>query len=110
MTCFWIVLLVLLLGLVALNILIYSRKKITAYNKSNNSFLSKLKISRGSTNVIVHELYKTFVSNKVGIIILVVLLTQLYITISSPIVLSNDEKYQKYYFSYYAVTLIVTQK
>ena len=101
-TCFWIVLLVLLLGLVALNILIYSRKKITAYNKSNNSFLSKLKISRGSTNVIVHELYKTFVSNKVGIIILVVLLTQLYITISSPIVLSNDEKYQKYYFSYYA--------
>lgn len=102
LTCFWIVLLVLLLGLVALNILIYSRKKITAYNKSNNSFLSKLKISRGSTNVIVHELYKTFVSNKVGIIILVVLLTQLYITISSPIVLSNDEKYQKYYFSYYA--------
>lgn len=101
-TCFWIVLLVLLLGLVALNILIYSRKKITAYNKSNNSFLSKLKISRGSTNVIVHELYKTFLSNKVGIIILVVLLTQLYITISSPIVLSNDEKYQKYYFSYYA--------
>ena len=101
-TCFWIVLLVLLLGLVALNILIYSRKKITAYNKSNNSFLSKLKISCGSTNVIVHELYKTFVSNKVGIIILVVLLTQLYITISSPIVLSNDEKYQKYYFSYYA--------
>lgn len=101
-TCFWIVLLVLLLGLVALNILIYSRKKITAYNKSNNSFLSKLKISRGSTNVIVHELYKTFVSNKVGIIILVVILTQLYITISSPIVLSNDEKYQKYYFSYYA--------
>ncbi len=101
-TCFWIVLLVLLLGLVALNILIYSRKKITAYNKSNNSFLPKLKISRGSTNVIVHELYKTFVSNKVGIIILVVLLTQLYITISSPIVLSNDEKYQKYYFSYYA--------
>lgn len=97
-TCFWIVLLVLLLGLVALNILIYSRKKITAYNKSNNSFLSKLKISRGSTNVIVHELYKTFVSNKVGIIILVVILTQLYITISSPIVLSNDEKYQKYYF------------
>lgn len=101
-TCFWVVLLVLLLGLVALNILIYSRKKITAYNKSNNSFLSKLKISCGSTNVIVHELYKTFVSNKVGIIILVVLLTQLYITISSPIVLSNDEKYQKYYFSYYA--------
>ena len=101
-TCFWIVVLVLLLGLVALNILIYSRKKITAYNKSNNSFLSKLKISCGSTNVIVHELYKTFVSNKVGIIILVVLLTQLYITISSPIVLSNDEKYQKYYFSYYA--------
>lgn len=101
-TCFWIVLLVLLLGLVALNILIYSRKKITAYNKSNNSFLSKLKISRGSTNVIVHELYKTFLSNKVGIIILVVLLTQLYITISSPIVLSNDKKYQKYYFSYYA--------
>lgn len=101
-TCFCIVLLVLLLGLVALNILIYSRKKITAYNKSNNSFLPKLKISRGSTNVIVHELYKTFVSNKVGIIILVVLLTQLYITISSPIVLSNDEKYQKYYFSYYA--------
>lgn len=101
-TCFWIVLLVLLLGLVALNILIYSRKKITAYNKSNNSFLSKLKISCGSTNVIVHELYKTFVSNKVGIIILVVILTQLYITISSPIVLSNDEKYQKYYFSYYA--------
>lgn len=101
-TCFWIVLLVLLLGLVALNILIYSRKKITAYNKSNNSFLSKLKISCGSTNVIVHELYKTFVSNKVSIIILVVLLTQLYITISSPIVLSNDEKYQKYYFSYYA--------
>ena len=101
-TCFWIVLLVLLLGLVALNILIYSRKKITAYNKSNNSFLSKLKISRGSTNVIVHELYKTFVSNKVGIIILVVILTQLYITISSPIVLSNDKKYQKYYFSYYA--------
>ena len=101
-TCFWIVLLVLLLGLVAFNILIYSRKKITAYNKSNNSFLSKLKISCGSTNVIVHELYKTFVSNKVGIIILVVLLTQLYITISSPIVLSNDEKYQKYYFSYYA--------
>lgn len=101
-TCFWIVLLVLLLGLVALNILIYSRKKITAYNKSNNSFLSKLKISCGSTNVIVHELYKSFVSNKVGIIILVVLLTQLYITISSPIVLSNDEKYQKYYFSYYA--------
>ena len=101
-TCFWIVLRVLLLGLVALNILIYSRKKITAYNKSNNSFLSKLKISCGSTNVIVHELYKTFVSNKVGIIILVVLLTQLYITISSPIVLSNDEKYQKYYFSYYA--------
>lgn len=101
-TCFWIVLLVLLLGLVALNILIYSRKKITAYNKSNNSFLPKLKISRGSTNVIVHELHKTFVSNKVGIIILVVLLTQLYITISSPIALSNDEKYQKYYFSYYA--------
>ena len=101
-TCFWIVLLVLLLGLVALNILIYSRKKITAYNKSNNSFLSKLKISRGSNNVSVNELYNTCVSNKVGIIILVVILTQLYITISSPIVLSNDEKYQKYYFSYYA--------
>lgn len=101
-TCFWIVLLVLLLGLVALNIIIYSHKKILGYNKSNNKILSKINITHGGTSIISQELYKTFVINKVGIIILLVIVAQLFVTISSPLILNEDEKYEKYYFTYFS--------
>ena len=92
----------LLFAFAALNILIYKYKKISGYNKYTNGALTKIHLFNRGTNVIYHEMYKAFVSNKVGLLFLMLIVFQIIVTVAFPLTLNEDEKYEKYYFSNYA--------
>lgn len=101
-TVFWLFLLVFLTGFIALNILIYKYKRISGYNKYAQSLLSIFRFHHGGTNVVAHEMYKTLVINKAGLIFLMIILLQIVVNITSPLILNEEEKYEKYYFTYFS--------
>ncbi len=99
---FLISIIVLTLTLITSNIFVFSRKIISGYNKFSLKSLIKIKTPLEKTSVFAHEMYKTLISNKVLYILIGVLVIQLYVNISTPVYLSDEEKYENFYNTIYS--------
>ena len=99
---FSVALLSLLLIFGVLCVLIYKYKRILGYNKYEQGVLSKIKLSHGGVRAFSHEMYKALVINKVGLIFLAVLILQIIVNVAYPLNLNEEEKYEKYYFTYFS--------
>lgn len=85
-----------------LNIAVYSHKNIEPYSKYTQTLPIKFKRPAGSTSVVAHEMYKALVTNKAGLFILILIAVQIAVNFTSPLTLNEEEKFEKYYFSYFA--------
>ena len=72
------------------------------YDRYSQSVFSKLRLPHGGVNTTAHEMYKALVSNKAGLFLLILIAVQAVVCLTSPLNLSEDEKYEKYYFSHFA--------
>ncbi|MGN0455781.1 MAG: ABC transporter permease subunit [Acutalibacteraceae bacterium] len=97
---FWIFNIILIIGFVALNIVIYKYRHIQPYNKYGRTAFIKKPFNSGSASVIVNEMYKALIINKTGLVLLILILFQITVALVYPLNLNEEEKYEKYYFTY----------
>lgn len=96
--------------LVTANFLVYKYKRIEGYDKCTKSVVFTVGEPFAGTSVFLHELYKSLVSNKSGLIIIGLIILQLFININLPIKLYDSEKYELFYYSHYAGEFDDTKK
>ncbi len=92
------------------NFLVYKYKRIEAYNRYTKSGLFAFGKPFAGTSVFLHELYKSLVSNKSGLIIIGLIILQLFINANLPISLHDSEKYELFYYTHYAGDFDDTKK
>lgn len=93
---------VILFALAILSIVVYSNKNILPYSKYKQLLPIKFKRAAEHTSVITHEIYKALITNKAGLFILALIIVQAAVNLTFPISLNEEEKYEKFYFSYFA--------
>lgn len=93
---------VILFALAILSVVVYSNKNILPYSKYTQLLPIKFKRAAEHTSVITHEIYKALITNKAGLFILALIIVQAAVNLTFPISLNEEEKYEKFYFSYFA--------
>lgn len=102
LTAFGVFAVLLIAAFSILNIAAYNHKNIAPYSKYKQSLPIKFKHPVAGTSVVAHEMYKALVTNKAGLFILILIAVQIAVNFTSPLTLSEEEKFEKYYFSFFA--------